>query len=88
MTTRTRTTEQKVADWYKVYVAIQAELTPEAMRTILSEMTAVDGAAQLQSYIQLARSVMANDRAAATVAALLTQSGIKVGSVDYGDEVD
>jgi hypothetical protein len=86
--TTTRTVAQKIGDWKGAFDVVRDELTPTEMRVILSEMTKVNGAAQLQSYIQLARSVMANDRAAATVAALLTQQGVKVTSVDYGDELD
>lgn len=83
----TRTTEQKIGDWKVAYDAIRVEITPPELRLILSEMQAVDGIQQFQSYVNLARSVMANDRAAATVAALLTQSGIKTSSVDYGEDI-
>jgi len=83
----TRTIEQKVSDWLLVYNAVREEVTPPTLRKILAEMEAVEGIQQFQSYVNLARSVMANDRAAATVAALLTQSGIKTTSVDYGEDV-
>ena len=44
---------------------------------ILQLCTEVEGIAQLQSYMSLARNVMANDRTAATVAAMLVATGVK-----------
>lgn len=84
--TATRTTAAKVGDWLTVFNAVREELTPATLRKILSEMEGVEGVQQFRSYVDLARSVMANDRAAGTIAALLTQSGIKPTSVDYGDD--
>jgi hypothetical protein len=83
--TRPVEVDEKVGQWYTAYEAIRAELTPAPMRTILAEMSEVDGIAQLQSYMSLARNVMANDRAAATVAAMLVATGIKPIAVGYGD---
>ena len=77
---------ERVAQWYTAFNVVRAELTPEPMRVILAEMSEVDGIAQLQSYMALARNVMANDRAAATVAAMLVASGIKPVGIDYGDD--
>jgi len=77
---------ERVAQWYTAFNVVRAELTPEAMRVILAGMSEVDGIAQLQSYMSLARNVMANDRAAATVAAMLVASGIKPTAIDYGDD--
>lgn len=85
--TRPVTPAERVAQWYEAYTAIRAELTPEAMRTILAEMNMVEGVAQLGSYMSLARNVMANDRAAAVVAAMLTATGIKPTPVEL-DEVE
>ena len=84
--TATRTTNEKVGDWLTVFNAVREELTPPTLRTILAEMQSVDGVQQFRSYVDLARTVMANDRAAGTIAALLTQSGIKPTSIDYGDD--
>lgn len=78
---------ERVGQWKVAFDAIRVELTPDAMRTILAEMGEVEGIAQLSSYMQLARGVMANDRAAATVAAMLTATGIKPVAIDYGDDV-
>jgi hypothetical protein len=70
--------------WKVAFDAVREEITPAAMRTILAEMDQAEGVAQLQSYMSLARNVMANDRAAATVAALLVATGVKPTAFDYG----
>ncbi len=77
---------ERVGQWKQAFDAIRAELTPEAMRTILAEMDEVEGVAQLQSYMSLARNVMANDRAAATVAAMLVATGIKPTPTSFEEE--
>jgi hypothetical protein len=74
-----------VGQWKAAFDAIRTELTPDQLRTILAEMELVEGVAQLQSYMSLARNVMANDRAAATVAAMLTATGIKPVGMSYSD---
>jgi hypothetical protein len=76
---------ERVGQWKMAFDAIRSELTPDQLRTILAEMNEVEGVAQLQSYMSLARNVMANDRAAATVAAMLTATGIKPVLMQYGD---
>lgn len=81
-----KTVYEKVADWKTAYDAIRVEITPDALRKVLAEMDGVDGIQQFQSYVSLAKSVLANDRAAATVAALITQSGIKPTGFDYGED--
>lgn len=82
-----RTTSQKVGDWKGAYDAIREELTPAPLRVILATMTEVEGVAQLASYMQLASAVMANDRAAGTIAAMLTANGIKpVATLEYGED--
>lgn len=83
--TRPVTVEQRVGEWFKAFEAVREELTPKSMRDILASMEQVDGVAQLGSYMSLARNVMANDRAAATVAAMLTATGIKPTAPDYED---
>lgn len=77
--------QERIGHWHEAFEAVRTELTPEGMRTILAEMNEVDGVAQLQSYMSLARNVMANDRAAATVAAMLVATGIKPTPVSYAD---
>ena len=84
--TATRSVTEKIGDWNMAYGAVREELTPNTLRVLLAEMTAVEGVQQFKSYVDLARSVMANDRAAGTIAALLTQSGIKPTAFDYGDD--
>ena len=81
--TRPVTVFERVGEWKTAFDAIREELTPTAMRTILAEMSEVEGVAQLSSYMSLARNVMANDRAAATVAAMLTATGIKPVQIEY-----
>lgn len=63
---------ERIAQWKTAFDAVREELTPPKMRTILAEMSEVEGIGQLQSYMQLANGVMANDRAAAEVASRLT----------------
>jgi len=81
-----RTVIQKIGDWKQAYDMIRPELTPDQMRTILAEMQGVDGIQQFKSYVDLAKAVMSNDRAAGTIAALITQTGIKPTEIDYEDE--
>lgn len=76
---------ERVGQWYGAYVAIRDELTPAAMREVLAKMNLVEGIDKLGSYMSLARNVMANDRTAATVAAMLTATGIKATAPDYTD---
>ena len=80
-----RTVEDKVADWLLAYQAIKAELTPEAFVTLAATAHQSDNVQGINIGIGMARLVFANDRAAATVAALLVQSGIKPTGFDYGD---
>lgn len=83
--TRPVDVDERVGQWYKAFEQVREELTPSAMRDILAKMNEVEGVAQLGSYMSLARNVMANDRAAATVAAMLTATGIKPTPTDYED---
>lgn len=68
---------EKVGLWDTAFEAIRQTITPPIMRKILDEMNEVEGIAQLQSYMSLARNVMANDRTAAIVAAMLVGSGVR-----------
>lgn len=81
-----RTVEAKVGDWLAAYTAVREELTMPEMRTMLVTLQTDEAMRDLPLYIQLARLVSANDRAAATVAALITQTGVKPVAVDYGDD--
>jgi len=82
-----RTVVEKVADWRTAYLAIKAELTPEAFR-VLTDMASASDVQSINVGMVAARTVFANDRAAATVAALLTQSGIKISEADYGEGIE
>lgn len=92
-----RSVEDKVADWYKAFTAIAAELNPQALRDQLDAVIntpipqdpegLIVYTQRMNASMALARLVSANDRAAATVAALITQTGIKPSAVDYGDDI-
>lgn len=69
--------EDKVAQWSRVYDALRVELTPAPLRQLLAEMTEVEGIAKLTSYMNLATAVMANDREAARVAAMLVNGNVR-----------
>lgn len=84
--TRPVDVSERVGQWYAAFNAVRDELTPARLRTVLAEMDEVEGVAQLQSYMSLARNVMANDRAAATVAAMLVATGIKPTNVSFEEE--
>lgn len=76
-----RTVEEKTTDWLAAFRAVQAELTPEALRVL----TTLSDPANIESInlgLAAARIVFANDRAAAMVAALITQAGIKPVSLE------
>jgi hypothetical protein len=88
---RLRTTEDKVSDWYTVFGAVRDELTPAPFRGLIDKMTnfpvaeGTDAAAYaslVQSSMGIARLISANDRAAAVVAAMLTQSGVSRPQLD------
>lgn len=96
MASRPQTVEEKVAQWYTAYTAVAAEVNPQALRDRLNEVINTpipqdpEGilvyTQRMNASMALARLVSANDRAAATVAALLVQSGIKPAAIDYGDD--
>lgn len=81
----TRTVIQKVGDWKQAYDMIRDDITPEAFRSLTSIATAADPQS-INIGMTAARVVFANDRAAATIAALITQTGIKPTGIDYGDD--
>lgn len=77
---------ERVGQWFAAYQAVSEQLTPQQMRDVLAKMDMAEGVAQLGSYMSLARNVMANDRAAATVAAMLVSSGIRPAPVSLEEE--
>ena len=91
-----RSVMEKVGDWKVAFDAVAAELNPQALRDQLDAVINTpipqdpEGllvyTQRMNASMALARLVSANDRAAATVAALITQTGIKPTAVDYGDE--
>lgn len=99
---RGQTVEDKVGQWKQAYDAILAELSPPEVQAAYGLLVAThvtgegEGIAELdlQAYasrvnasMAMARLTAANARAAATVAALLTATGIKPAAIDYGDDV-
>jgi hypothetical protein len=80
-----RSVKDKVANWYEAYRVLREELTPQESRALLSSITPDEGWT-LPYYVKMASVIMANDRCAATVAALLTQTGIKPTTIEYGEE--
>lgn len=92
----------KVAQWKQAYDAILAEFDPEGTLSRSYDLlnTKVAGensgileldmqaySARVNASLGIARLQAANQRAAATVAALITQTGIKPAAIDYGDDV-
>lgn len=96
MTSRLRTREDKVGDWKQAFDSVAAELTPNELRERMNVLLSVPlpddpdnvitYTARMNTAMALARLIAANDRAAATVAALLTATGIKPAAIDYGDD--
>lgn len=76
----------KVALWKTAFDAIAPEIQTPGMVELLAAMQTTEAMRDMPLFIQLARVISANQRAAATVAALLVQSGIKPTAVDYGDD--
>jgi hypothetical protein len=91
-----RSVEEKVGDWKVAFDAIAAELSPQKLRdqldAVINEPIPQDPEglilfnSRMSASLGLARLLSANDRAAATVAALITQTGIKPAGIDYGDD--
>jgi len=84
-----RTVQEKVGDWYAAYEVIREQITPQEFRPMLALMgaTDADGITNVQAVnlgVAVARIVMANDRAAAQVAAMLTTNGVKIVDSDPG----
>ena len=80
---------ERVGQWKEAFDAVAAELTDDEAREMLALMMQTvkdDGPAAAGNVaMALARLIAANDRAAATVAAMLVATGIKPISVGYGD---
>ena len=91
-----RTVKEKVGDWFEAYEAIAAELSPPKLRQMLDAVINTpipqdpEGLltynTRISASLGLARMLSANDRAAGTIAALITQTGIKPAGIDYGDD--
>ena len=77
---------ERIGQWYEAYHAVAETITNPKLRDALAAMEEVEGIAQLSSYMSLARNVMANDRTAAVVAAMLTATGIKPVAVSFDEE--
>lgn len=92
----TRTVIEKVGDWKQAFDAVAAELNPQQLRDQLNAVIntpipqdpegIVTYTARMNAAMAMARLVSANDRAAGTIAALITQTGIKPAGIDYGDD--
>ena len=84
-----RDTTQKIKDWSAVYQFVSDTLTPRAFRDQQRDLNAQTGcpsdcvishqhlSSGLQAGLILSRLLMANDRQAAIVAAIMTTSGVK-----------
>lgn len=83
-----KTVEEKVAEWKQAFDALQAEqdTSMPGMRELLATLQSQEAMRDLPLYIQLARIVAANYRAAMTTAALLVATGIKPTAINYGDD--
>lgn len=96
MATRNRSVMEKVGDWEVAYRAVSASITADKLREQLNAVIntplpqdpdgVVTYVARMNAAMALARLVSANDRSAGTIAALITQSGIKPAAIDYGDD--
>jgi len=98
---RGQTVEDKVGQWQTAFRAVLAEFDPEKQLAGAYNLlnTPIQGEGQgipeldMQAYsarvnasMALARLQAANVRAAGTIAALLTATGIKPAAIDYGDD--
>lgn len=79
----------KVGLWKQAYDLIRPDMTVPGMREILITLQGDESNRLLPLYINLARVISANDRAAGTIAAMLVGTGIKPLPNSYveGDEV-
>ena len=84
----TQTVTQKIGGWKTAYDIVREELTPTDARALQDVVKAKEGLEAARIYVALSRIVMANDRTAAMVAALITQTGIKPVSLNAGEEDD
>lgn len=86
---RDRSVAERVGDWAQAFRAVQEELTPLPLRAMMTTLVnsvppaGSDDLDQVRAYIErvnaaggVSRLVFANDRAAAVVAGILTQSGV------------
>lgn len=71
---KTTSPGERVGAWYTVFSAVRDELTTRDAREVFRTITA-DEALRLPAAMEAARAVMANDRTAAIVAAILISHG-------------
>lgn len=89
---QTRTVEDKFSDWLTMYNAVRSTITPEEFRPLMALIgTKPDEAGMVNAEainigVAISRIVMANDRMAASVAALLTANGVKPTGNEYTGE--
>lgn len=94
--TRPVEVEEKVGMWARAYETIKSDLTPTLLRdlnsTLMEAVKATDSAEDPMTYlsrvnaaVNISRVVFANDRAAATVAAMLVATGIKPVALEFGE---
>lgn len=96
-TARNRTLDEKLTDYDIAFAHVQQTIVPDGLREAITAIGSIpvptgnpasDGdafaayASLVQSTLHLARLVAAGDRAAAVVAAMLTQSGVARPTLD------
>lgn len=86
MASRGVSVEDKVGNWKQAFDLIAPEIHTPGMLDLLATLQSQEAMRDLPLYIQIARIVNANQRAAATIAALLVGQGIKPTGVNYGDD--
>jgi hypothetical protein len=96
-----KSVEDKVGEWQRAFRAVRDELTSKELQgsyellvatkvtgegQVILELDMQAYAARVNAAMAMARLTAANDRAAATVAAMLVATGIKPITPDYGDD--
>lgn len=80
------TVPEKVSNWLTAYRAVSEELTPKPLRAALNAIKAEQGVNAVGVAERWGLAVMANDRTAATVAAMLVGQGVRVNSTEEPSE--
>jgi CheY-like chemotaxis protein len=78
--------EAKIGHWKQAFDAVLVDISIPGMTELLATLQADELSRSLPLYIQIGRIEAAKYRAAATVAALITATGIKPTAIDYGDD--